>query len=50
MEMAPKLSVADKGRKKAKTGRKVVTYLRVIIPEMKKKEADTPLYLLRYDD
>ena len=45
--MSPKPSIKNNGRNKGKTDEKVVTDLNVICHEMKKKESDEPLYLLR---
>ena len=46
----PKSSVTNNARNKIKTDGKVVTDLSFISHETKRKEADAPVYLLRYDD
>jgi hypothetical protein len=48
--MSPKSSVTNNTRKKVKTDSEAVTDLNFIIQDIKKKEADAPVYLLRYDD
>ena len=50
MEMSQKSATIDSGRNRAKTSWKVVTDLNVDALEMKKREAEAPIYLLRYDD
>jgi hypothetical protein len=48
--MSPKSAATNNGNKRAKTAGKAVIDLNDIIQKMNKKEAYTPLYLLRYDD
>jgi hypothetical protein len=49
-EMSPKSSSRRNREKQAKIEREVVNSLNVVSQEINRKEADKPVYLLRYDD
>jgi len=48
--MSSKTSTRNNRKKQKEIKGKEETNLNVVSPELKKKEIDTPLYLVRYDD